>query len=77
MPTPVTCPDDIQVGEIYEDCSYHPVLCTEKEDGVVGGISLIDGTMPRHCSTGCCGLVKLSLEEAVARKEKLEENTNA
>jgi hypothetical protein len=41
-PLPV---DGIAVGTIYEDCAYHPVLCTYRsdEEDEMEGISLIDG----------------------------------
>jgi hypothetical protein len=63
---------DIRPGDIYEDCSYHPVLCTEiVEDGeVLTGISLIDATVPRSCSILHCGPVKLSITEVLeARRD--------
>lgn len=46
---------DIAVGDIYEDCALHPVLCTQVGMERVGdpeltGISLIDGSYPRSCS---------------------------
>ena len=36
------------VGQIYEDCAFHPVLCTELlvDDDEMIGISLIDGSWP-------------------------------
>jgi hypothetical protein len=40
-------PAGIRVGDVYEDCSFHPVLCTEIDDDggvVLSGISLIDGS---------------------------------
>jgi hypothetical protein len=59
------------VGCIYEDCGFHPVLCTAIDDEPGGdsaltGISLIDGSAPRSCSVLHCGPELLSLEEAVA-----------
>jgi hypothetical protein len=65
-------PGEIQPGDIYEDCSYHPVLCTEiLEDGeVLTGISLIDASAPRSCSIPHCGPVKLSVTEVLeARRD--------
>jgi hypothetical protein len=37
----------LAVGDIYEDCAYHPVLgiIVAFEDDIVEGISLIDGTV--------------------------------
>ena len=36
----------LEVGDIYEDCAYHPVLCVsvDYEQDDVSGISLLDGT---------------------------------
>jgi len=67
--------EEIDVGDFYEDCSYHPVLCTEVEvdddDNVVGvsGISLVDGSMPRSCSIKHCAPRKLTLIEAIELRE--------
>ena len=56
----------IDKGMIYEDCAFHPVLCVEvHSDDSVSGISLIDGSYPRNCSLTSCGIVSLSVEEAV------------
>lgn len=57
---------DIQVGQVYEDCSLHPVFCTESDGVEVAGISLFDGTAPRSCSLDHCGVRLLSLEETLA-----------
>lgn len=59
----------IRVGDIYEDCDYHPVLCTESSRWDVAGISLIDGTTPRSCSVEDCAIRKLSLSSAVELRE--------
>lgn len=51
-------PNGIQVGDIYEDCSLHPVLCTAVDEvaGVVlSGISFIDCSFPRSCDALRCG----------------------
>lgn len=55
----------IAPGEIYEDCAFHPVLCTGVDGDEVEGISLIDGSHPRSCSLQHCGVVRLSIEDAV------------
>jgi hypothetical protein len=56
----------IQKGMIYEDCAFHPVLCVGvHSDESVSGISLIDGSYPRNCSLTSCGVIPLSVEEAV------------
>jgi hypothetical protein len=56
----------LSVGDIYEDCSCHPVLCVSLDDKQddISGISLIDGTYPRSCSLRHCGVRKLTVEEA-------------
>jgi hypothetical protein len=66
MPQPVTKPGELLPGDLFEDCRYHPCLCTESNspddaDGVYG-ISLVDGT-PSGCSIAHCGLRKLTVEE--------------
>ena len=40
----------ISVGDIYEDCSCHPVLCVslDYEQDDISGISLIDGPIRAH-----------------------------
>jgi len=65
--------DDINPGDIYEDCAYHPVLCTWRDGDEVAGISLIDGSRPRSCSLTHCGVVKLDLaavDQAVERARR-------
>src|SRR5262249_17048468 len=65
MPEKVTQPGDIQPGDIFEDCRYHPCLCYDiDEDGAaIFGISLIDGST---CQVGIshCGVRKLTPAEA-------------
>jgi hypothetical protein len=57
---------EIKPGMIYEDCSFHPVLCTElHDDESVSGISLIDGSYPRTCSTKSCGIVPLAIGDVI------------
>jgi hypothetical protein len=59
-------PGDVKVGDIYEDCAYHPVVCEEVEDEGenVSGVSLLDGSRPRSCSLQHCGVRLLTKEEA-------------
>ncbi|MER6377966.1 hypothetical protein ABT255_59370 [Streptomyces mirabilis] len=67
-------PNDIQVGDIYEDCSIHPVLCTavdEVEGVVLSGVSLIDGTFPRSCDDLHCGPIRIRVEDVMAIKQDL------
>jgi hypothetical protein len=54
----------IAPGEIYEDCAFHPCLCMGSGNGEVWGISLIDGSQPRSCDLGVCGVRILTPEEA-------------
>lgn len=61
--------EEYKVGDIYEDCCFHPCLCTEVDEEGISGISLIDGTSPRSCSLVHCGIRKLSIEEATEIKE--------
>jgi hypothetical protein len=71
----VNKPGDIRPGDFFEDCAYHPCLCTSagftskrefrKDD--VEGISLVDGRIV-NCSIRHCGLRKLTLKEAIAWK---------
>jgi len=56
------------VVRIYEDCTYHPCLCTQIEGDDIEGISLIDGSVPRNCSLAHCGPMVLTVPEAVSNK---------
>lgn len=66
----------VKVGDIYWDCSYHPVLCTESYPAIVkqrlfkkrigwdvAGVSLFDGSEPRACSVNHCGVIVLKPEQ--------------
>lgn len=66
---------EIRVGSIYEDCAFHPVLCTGVDEvgRDVEGISLIDGSAPRSCSVDHCGPVPLSIERAIQIRAHLDE----
>lgn len=72
MPVPIRGPEDLKPGDFYEDCLFHPCLCTEVDtsggDMVISGISLVDGTNPRGCSVPGCGVRRLTLEEALIWK---------
>lgn len=59
----------IKIGDIYQDCAYHPVLCTSSCGDDIEGISLIDGSWPRCCSIRNCAPRKISLKEAMKIKE--------
>ena len=65
MPTLLQDADEIRPGEFYEDCAFHPCLCTASAMGMVEGISLVDGSYPRNCGVPHCGVRKLTFEEAV------------
>jgi hypothetical protein len=63
--------DTFKPGDYYEDCWFHPCLCTEvDEDGGISGVSLIDGSSPRSCDIVRCGVRKLTLDEAMLWKKK-------
>jgi len=67
---------DLAVGDLYEDCAYHPVLCTHVsyEDDEIFGISLVDGSAPRGCSLEHCAVRKIDMEEALRlRTDRLGE----
>ncbi len=66
----------IKVGDFFEDCGYHPVLCTDahydkknKYESAIVGISLIDGSSPRQCSIAYCSPRRISFKEAIDIKE--------
>jgi len=61
-------PEEIRPGDIYEDCAFHPVLCTYLDGDEIGGVSLIDATAPRACSLSHCGVVKLSITDVTAAR---------
>jgi hypothetical protein len=67
MPEALTITTSLDVGDYYEDCAYHPCLCIEsnREDDMICGVSLVDGSYPRCCSFVHCGVRKLSLQEAL------------
>jgi hypothetical protein len=56
-------------GVIFEDCGYHPVLCTHAsiEEDELEGISLIDGQI-RACSMFHCGAEELTLDQVLVIK---------
>jgi hypothetical protein len=63
--------DRIRVGELYEDCSFHPVLCvySDYDDDELRGVSLIDGRGPSSCSPRHCGVVRVTIEDVLKAKE--------
>ena len=45
MPPPGQASREIfKPGDIYEDCAYHPCLCTAVDGYGISGISLIGGS---------------------------------
>ncbi len=76
-----------QVGDIYLDCSYHPVIATEVEkyhwqqpgawDYDLAGVSMIDGSWPRSCSVLHCAPQKLDLVTALLITAHWDEFVNA
>lgn len=65
MATLLKSADELKPGDFYEDCAYHPCLCTRTLDDAVEGISLVNGSLPRQCGVPHCGVRKLTFEEAV------------
>ncbi len=67
MPTRISQPGSLQVGQFFESCSFQPCVCSSvDESGVhVEGISLVNGQI-LSCNVNHCGLRLLSPEEAVA-----------
>ncbi len=61
-------PGPIRPGDIYEDCAFHPVLCTHIDGDEIQGISLIDASSPRACSLSHCGVIKLSITDVIAAR---------
>jgi hypothetical protein len=61
-------PRKIKPGDIYEDCSFHPVLCTFNDGDQIQGISLIDATAPRACSISHCAVTKLSVADVITAR---------
>jgi hypothetical protein len=61
-------PGDILPGDLYEDCSFHPVLCTHNDGETLNGISLIDGSGPRSCDLRYCGVIKLEISDVIAAR---------
>jgi hypothetical protein len=64
----------IRVGDIYEDCAYHPVLCLESQGDDIAGISLLDYSEPRSCSIKHCGVFVMTPEqvaESLRDKERI------
>jgi len=72
MPKRISSEEEIEVGDFYEDCRFHPRLCIQVSipDGFpddIKGISLIDGSVCA-CSIKQCGLRILTTTEAIRWK---------
>ena len=69
---------EIVPGVIYEDCGYHPVLCTHAsvEEDELEGISLIDGRL-RACSMFHCGAEVLTIAQVLAIRADFEAHVAA
>ena len=65
MPIPIKSEEELEVGDFFEDCAYHPCLVVTKGNGTVQGISLVDGSFPRDCGGSQCGVRKLTPREAI------------
>lgn len=69
MPTKVASPKHLKPGDYYEDCCFHPCLCTDVDTSTGGmaisGISLVNGSSPRGCSVPGCAVRRLTFEEAM------------
>ena len=65
MAEKVSHPGDIQPGDVFEGCSYHPCFCYEISDDRehVFGVSLVDGSTIQ-CNIFGCGVRKLTPAEA-------------
>jgi hypothetical protein len=58
--------DPIEVGDFFEGCSFHPLLCivADYQDDSLQGISLVNGSW-QSCSVSSCGVRKLTPREAI------------
>lgn len=68
-------PAGIRIGDIYEDCFFHPVLCTDIDDVaglVLGGVSLIDGSSPRNCDALYCHPIRIEPGDVMAIKRDFQ-----
>ena len=59
----------INPGDIYEDCAFHPVLCTSSDEDQISGISLIDATAPRARALTHCGVIKLTIADVLEARD--------
>lgn len=57
--------EEIQPGDLYEDCTCHAILCLDNDPDMdfIRGISLIDGSL-KSCSLQHCGVKHITVAEA-------------
>ena len=69
MATRIDKPGQLEVGEYYEACNFHPCLCMTIDEAKVHveGISLVNGVI-YSCNVRHCGLRKLTVKEAIKWK---------
>lgn len=54
----------VRVGDFYEDCRYHPMLCVWRDGDDLTGVSLVTGKIG-CCSASHCGIQKLDKYDAI------------
>jgi hypothetical protein len=66
VPVRINQPGSLQVGQFFENCSFHPCVCSSVDEaGVqVEGVSLVNGGIG-CCNVQHCGLRLLRPDEAV------------
>jgi hypothetical protein len=59
----------LKPGDIYESCSYHPVLClgVDYRRDEIWGVSLSDGSYPRACSLVHCRKAEMGTDHVSTR----------
>lgn len=70
MAEPLESAKQIEIGDFYEDAFFHPCLCMGKDETMVWGISLVDGSYPRTVDFGMTDVLILTAEEAIRWKFK-------
>ena len=58
--------NDIQPGDVYEDFRFHPMLCVERNENKLYGLSLLNGSMNNQCML--INAEKISIETVVKIK---------
>lgn len=62
----------LKKGDFYIDCAYHPCLVTVCSGDTLEGVSLIDGSSPRSCSISHCGPERITMKNALKKRENWE-----